>query len=138
MMEAVSKGARSAGARVIGVTVTIFEGEGKRPGPNPYNDEVIQYDNLRDRLYHLVSRCDAAVAMPGGIGTMSEIALTWSLLQVSEINPMPFVVYGQEWKDLLDNLYGSGLYVDSKHMSLWRAAQSPEEVISQLRGWAHD
>lgn len=134
-MEAVSKGAKAEGARVIGVTVKIFEGDGKRPGPNAFNDEVIQYDYLRDRLYHLVSRCDAAVALPGGIGTLSEVALTWSLLQVSEIKHMPFVLVGEKWGKLLSDFYGGGLYVAEHYMKLWEVAHTPEQVVSLIQNW---
>jgi uncharacterized protein (TIGR00725 family) len=84
-MEAASKGAKSGGGFVIGVTVALFERQGYRPGPNRYVDQVIRYDTLRERLYHLVERCDGAVVLPGGIGTLSELALTWSLMQVGEI-----------------------------------------------------
>ena len=134
-MEAASKGARAAGGHVVGVTVARFEGPGKRPGPNPYVDEVIRYDNLRDRLYHLVARCDAAVALPGGIGTLSEIALTWSLLQVGEIGPHPFVLFGDGWPDLLTRLYNSGDYIRAEHMGLWQSARTPEEAVNLIENW---
>jgi hypothetical protein len=134
-MEAVSKGAKSAGAYVIGVTVAVFEGPGKRPGPNTYVDEVIRYDNLRDRLYHLVGQCDAAIALPGGIGTLSEVALMWSLLQVGEIGPIPFVLLGGGWDDLLTRLYGDGQFIRAEYMRLWKAARTPAEAVNLLKTW---
>lgn len=134
-MEAVSKGAKSAGGHVIGVTVAIFEGPGKRSGPNAFVDEVIRYDTLRERLYHLVTRCNAAVALPGGIGTLSEVALTWSLLQVGETGPMPFVLLGGGWDDLLSHFYGEGQFISPEYMHLWKAAQTPAEALSLLKTW---
>lgn len=136
-MEAVSKGAKQAGAHVIGVTVSIFEGPGMRPGPNVHVDEVIRYETLRDRLYHLVTRCDAAVAVPGGIGTLSEVALTWSLLQVGEIKPIPFVLLGDIWLNLLTQFYGTGDFIAADYMHLWKAARTPEETITLLQSWTH-
>lgn len=133
-MEAVSKGAKSAGAHVIGVTVALFEGPGKRPGANAYVDEVISYHTLRDRLYHLVSRCDAAIALPGGIGTLSEVALTWSLMQAGEIGPRPFIVFGG-WEELLTRLYGDGRYIRAQYMRLWQAASSAPEAVNLLKTW---
>lgn len=134
-MEAVSKGARAAGAHVIGVTVSIFEGEGKRPGPNPHVLEVIRYETLRDRLYHLVSRCDAAIALPGGIGTLSEVSLTWSLLQTGEIKPIPFVLIGSLWRDLLNSFYGDGEHIPAEYMRLWKSAETPEQAVTLLQSW---
>jgi len=135
MMEAVSKGAKSAGGHVIGVTVSIFEGAGRRSGPNAYNDEVIPYDTLRDRLLHLVDHCDAAIALPGGIGTLSEVALMWSFLQVDEIRRKPFVLLGDFWVDVLTRLYDQGRYIREAHLDLWQSAQTAEEAVALLDGW---
>ncbi|MBN1309807.1 MAG: LOG family protein [Anaerolineae bacterium] len=135
MMEAVSKGAKLAGGHVIGVTVSRFEGAGRRSGPNAYNDEVIPYDTLRERLLHLVDHCDAAVALPGGIGTLSEVALTWSLLQVDEIKHKPLILLGDFWVDVLMRLYNQGKYINSDHLALWQAAETPEKVVALLDEW---
>src|SRR5688572_2614470 len=80
-MEDTSKGAKEAGGHVIGVSVAQIE---RRFGANlnPYIDEIIHYESLYERLHHLVVKCSAAIALPGGIGTLSEVALTWSLIQV--------------------------------------------------------
>src|SRR5688572_25132480 len=92
-MEATSKGAKEAGGHVIGVSVTQIE---RRFGANvnPYIDEIVHYESLYERLHHLVVKCSAAVALPGGIGTLSEVALTWSLIQVHEIPAIPLVLMG--------------------------------------------
>lgn len=134
-MEAASRGAHEAGGRVIGVTVDLFEKRGFRAGPNPYIDELIHYDTLSDRLRHLVAQCGAAVALPGGIGTLSEIALTWSLLQVGEIDAKPLIVMGKVWSDLLALLYGEGHYIRAEHMALVKTAQTNDEVLEHLRRW---
>ncbi len=130
-MEAVSKGAKLAGGHVIGVTVSMFEGTGQLT-PNAYNDEVVCYDTLHERLYHLVTRCDAAVALQGGIGTLSEVTLMWSLLQVGEIRAKPFVLLGKRWQDLLNQFYGEGEYIRAEHMKLWKCVPTPQEVIRAL------
>lgn len=137
-MEAVSKGAKLAGGHVIGVTVSRFEGPGKRSGPNPYNDEVIPYDSLRERLLHLVDRCDAAVALPGGIGTLSEVALMWGFLQTDEVARKPFILLGDFWAGLLTRLYEQGNYIRREHLALWQQARSPEEVVMILNDWKRD
>lgn len=134
-MEAVSKGAKLAGGHVIGVTVGRFEGPGRRSGPNPYNDEVIRYDTLRERLLHLVDRCDAAVALPGGIGTLSEVALMWSFLQTNEVECKPFILLDGFWTGLLTRLFEQGDYIRREDLALWQQARSPEEVVMILNDW---
>jgi hypothetical protein len=98
VMEAASRGAAEAGGHVIGVTCTAIA-QWRDLRPNPWVKEEIPFTRLRERLYHLVEFCDAAVALPGGIGTLSEIALTWSLLQTGEIRRKPFVVVGRVWSE---------------------------------------
>ncbi|HOA22773.1 MAG TPA: LOG family protein [Aggregatilineales bacterium] len=132
-MEATSRGAKEAGGYVIGVTVGLFERAGL--SPNPYIDEIIQYDELSERLLHVVKRGDAAIALPGGIGTLSEVALTWSLLQTGEISPRPFILLGEQWADLLHTLYGWGAYIRDTDMSLWQIARTPEQAVTLLRNW---
>jgi uncharacterized protein (TIGR00730 family) len=133
-MEAASKGAKSGGGFVIGVTAALFERRGYRSGPNRYVDQVIRYDTLRKRLYHLVERCDGAVVLPGGIGTLSEMALTWSLMQVGEIGRKPFILYGEWWEAVIRGFVGDGRYVRERDMSLWQVANSPQEVVELLSG----
>lgn len=134
VMEAASKGAKSAGGYVIGVTVGLFESAGEH-NPNAYNDEIIAYNTLQERISHLVTRCDAAVALHGGIGTLSEVALTWSLLQVGEMKRKPFILLGRGWEDVLTRYYGNGAYIRERDMHLWKAAYTPEEAVALLLEW---
>ena len=134
-MEAVSRGAAEAGGHVIGVTAAVFDhwraGGGEA---NSWVAEEIRCSTLRERLYHLVTFCDAAVALPGGIGTLSEVALTWSLLQVGEVAAKPFILIGEVWGDLLTRFYGKGEYIQAKYMKLWQAVETPEEAVAALDG----
>lgn len=132
-MEASSKGAKEAGAQVIGVTVGMFERAGHLP--NDYVDDIVHYDTLSERLVHVVKAADAAIALPGGIGTLSEVALTWSLLQTGEVEPMPFVLLGEEWGRLLQTHYATGQYIREADMSLWQVARTPEQAVTLLRNW---
>src|SRR5215831_4366333 len=84
VMEGASRGAHEAGGHVIGVTCSLIE-EWRGLRANVWVKEEKRFATLRERLGHLVEFCDGAVALPGGIGTLSEVALTWSLLQTGEI-----------------------------------------------------
>ena len=73
VMEAASQGAAEAGGHVAGVAVGLFNARGLQP--NDWVNEVFEFDTLRDRLFFLVEKPDAIVALRGGVGTLSEIAL---------------------------------------------------------------
>src|SRR3989304_891341 len=75
-MEAASRGAAEAGGHVIGVTCRLIENWREGFGPNQWVKEEIKFASLRERLYHLVTFCDAAVALGGGVGTLSQGSLT--------------------------------------------------------------
>ncbi len=103
IMEAASKGACEAGGHVIGVTCD--EIEAFRPiKPNQWVKEEWRYATLSDRLMNLVNRCDAAIAMPGGIGTLAEISILWNQILIKAIPPKPLILFGPGWKSTIDTL----------------------------------
>jgi len=98
-MAACSKGAHEAGAHVVGVTVELFE----RRGPaNRWVKERIHTPDLFERLRQIVDRADGFVALPGSIGTLTEVFLTWTLLSVGARPPGPLVLLGGHWRAWLD------------------------------------
>jgi uncharacterized protein (TIGR00730 family) len=132
VMEAVSKGAAEAGGHVIGVTCE--EIEAWRPvTPNPWINEELRFPTLRERLFTLIDRCDAAVVFPGGIGTLGELAVMWSQLQIGAITPRPLIVVGKEWNNLLNAFYQYlGSYVNEKHRRWIICCPGAREAFSIL------
>jgi hypothetical protein len=103
-MEAISRGAADAGGHVIGVTCD--EIESWRPvTPNRWVVEERRYGRLRERLYALIDECEAAIALPGGIGTLAEIAVMWSQMQTGATQKKPLVLLGDGWHVSFQALY---------------------------------
>jgi hypothetical protein len=103
-MEAVSRGAAEAGGHVIGITCN--EIESWRPvGPNPWVQEQMRFPTLRERLYALIENCDAALALPGGIGTLAEISVMWAHLHSRLINQRPLILIGQGWQKVFQDIF---------------------------------
>lgn len=128
-MEAASRGAKQAGGYVIGVTVGLFDQNGLRP--NTWLDEEIKFNSLAERLRYLVTASDAVVALRGGVGTLSEVALTWSLLQVGEMPLKPFVLVGEGWRETLETFRRVST-VNQRDWALLTFAASVEQVVSLL------
>ena len=99
VMEACSHGAAEAGAHVVGVTVDLFE---KRGPANRWVKERVHTPDLYERLRHIVERAEGFVTVPGSIGTLSELFLTWTLLSVNGRPRAPLVVLGEPWPGVLD------------------------------------
>lgn len=130
VMSAASQGAREAGGHVIGVTSAQIE----QFRPIPANQWVVQeikHATLRQRLLYLVDNCDGAIIMPGGIGTLSEMALIWSFVQVGELSPRPIIAVGQLWQRTMA-AFMDDLYITEAHRALITLAPTPEEAASLM------
>lgn len=103
-MEAVSRGANEAGAHVIGVTCDEIE-RWRGISANPWVMEERKFNTLRERLNNLIDGCDAAIALPGGPGTLTEISLMWNLMIVDAIPQKPLILIGHGWKSMLEQAY---------------------------------
>ena len=97
-MEACSQGAHEAGGHVVGVTVELFEARGPA---NAFVRERVHTADLFERLRYLVHHADGFVTLPGSIGTLTELYLTWTLLSVQGRPAAPLVVLGDMWHDAL-------------------------------------
>ena len=96
-MEALSRGAVEAGGHVIGVTCDQIEAW--RPvKANPWVAEEWHYSSLQERIFALIKNCDACLALPGGVGTLAEVTLTWNLLITQILPPRPLILIGSGWQ----------------------------------------
>lgn len=98
VMEAVSLGGKEAKAHVIGATCGQLEASHLCRAANPYLSEEWHFETLQERLFALVERCDAAIAMPGGVGTMAEISIMWNEIIIQAIPRRPLILFGPNWK----------------------------------------
>lgn len=129
-MTAVSQGAAEAGGHVIGVTCDQIE-QFRPIGPNRWVKQEIRYPTLRERLLHLVTQSDGLVVLPGGIGTLSEMTLAWSFLQVGEVAAQPLVLLGDLWRQTIEPFWRTG-YVRGKDMALLLYADDAETAVTHI------
>ena len=103
-MEAASRGASEAGGYVIGVTCEDIEAW-RSSSPNRWIKEERRMKSLFERLQGLIEGCDAAIALPGGAGTMTEISLMWNLMIVEALPHRPLILVGHGWQSTFDQLF---------------------------------
>ncbi len=98
-MEATARGAREAGGHTIGITCRALG----RPGANAYIREVIETGTLLERLETLLRLGRAYVVLPGGTGTLAELALCWEMRNKGLIEAArPLVLLGDWWQPVVD------------------------------------
>lgn len=131
-MEAVSRGAAEAGAHVIGVTCVEIE-VFRSGGPNPWVKEEIRTEILRERISIMIESCDAAIALPGGIGTLAEIMLMWNSLLIGAVTPRPLVLIGAGWQEMMAAFYGAlGEYIPARERDWLSYAPDVEAAADYL------
>jgi len=98
-MLAAAKGAAEAGGQVIGVTCSAF----KSSKANEYVTREIVTDSLDERLDKLIELGHAYVALPGGTGTLLELAKVWELKNKGFLKAdKPIILLGGFWGPLVE------------------------------------
>ncbi len=126
LMEAVSRGAHAAGGHVIGLPMQHWT----HLAPNTWNTTLRWSTDYGTRLNY-IQRSDAIVALPGGIGTLSELTLGWAACQ-TEGYSTPLVLLGACWPPLLAAIR-THLVISEEDLQLLHCVHSPEEVIQAIK-----
>lgn len=101
IMEAANRGAFEAGAKSIGLNITLPHEQ----SPNPYITPSLcfQFKYFALRKMHFRLRAKALVAFPGGFGTCDELFETLTLVQTSKMEPVPILLFGKNfWQRAID------------------------------------
>ena len=125
-MLAAAKGAAEAGGRIIGVTCSAF----KSSTANEYVSRQIVTDSLDERLDTLIELGQAYIALPGGTGTLLELAKVWELRNKGFLkDDKPIILVGEFWKPLVE-LVGIDDPESSRHVQMADDPQQAVEMIS--------
>jgi uncharacterized protein (TIGR00730 family) len=129
-MHAAAQGAAGAGGTVIGVTCSAF----KNSVANEYVTREIVTASLEERLHTLVEIGQGYVVLPGGTGTLLELATVWELKNKGFLDrAKPIVLAGGFWRPLVD-LMAKDDPVCTKQVVF---AESAEQVADLLRKALH-
>lgn len=126
LMGATSAGAASAGGHTVGLPMSDW----KHLTPHESNAELRWSVDYAERLRHLLL-CDVVVALPGGIGTLSEAAIVWAAAQ-TEPDAAQLVLVGSDWRAVRDAV-GAGLVVDDDDLALARCVGVVDDVVPAIR-----
>ena len=132
LMEAVSRGAIDNGGYTIGFSCDEIEFFRPVP-PNRFLTEERRYPTLRTRIMAIIDTCDAAIALPGGIGTLAEVSLMWNHLLIQSMPPKPLIFLGDEWGLVIDQFFRSmNEYIRQEHRDLINIAHNNIEAMNFL------
>lgn len=105
LMEAVSRGAADAGGTVIAATAPeLFP---NRPGANQWAHIERPQPTLALRIGQLLDNSVATIALPGSIGTLTELIVAWNasfIDTLTERRPRPVIAVGAQWSGLVAHI----------------------------------
>ena len=124
-MLAAAKGAAEAGGKIIGVTCSAFK-DGKA---NEFISREIVTCSLDERLDTLLKLGQAYVVLPGGTGTLLELANVWELKNKGFLEAdKPIILVGGFWRPLLD-LIAADDPDSSRHI---KQVDGPEQIVELI------
>ncbi len=135
IMEAANRGAFDAGAKSIGLNITLPQEQ----FPNPYLTPGLcfRFHYFALRKMHFLNRARALVAFPGGYGTLDEMFETLTLVQTRKIAPLPIVLVGRAfWSRAVDFPYlvQEGV-IDPEDKDLFCFAETSDEILQIIADW---
>lgn len=128
IMEAANRGAFDAGAKSIGLNITLPAEQ----QPNPYitPELCFQFHYFAMRKMHFILRAKALAVFPGGFGTLDELSDALTLRQTGRMQAIPIILFGRDyWDEVIDfqRLADEGT-IDDKHLNLIQYADSPADA----------
>jgi uncharacterized protein (TIGR00730 family) len=135
LMGVVADAALAAGGRVVGV---IPRGLVDRELAHPGVSELVIVDTLHERKARMNDLADAFIALPGGLGTLEELAevLSWAQLDL-HAKPIGLLDVGDYFARLgafLDHAVEEG-FLAPRHRELLLRDVSVDGLLAQFERW---
>jgi uncharacterized protein (TIGR00730 family) len=133
--------ALAAGGKVIGVLPQFMD---ELEWGHRALTELRIVDDMHERKRVMLELSDAAIALPGGCGTLEELfeAITWKRLGLY-FGPVVLVNVNRFFDPCIELLQRcvDERFMDQKHRAMWSVADGPEAVMEVLHGtpaWSKD
>lgn len=132
IMEAGNRGAYKGKSPSVGLNIMLPHEQ----GGNRFQDISLVFRHFFSRKVMFVKHASAYVVLPGGFGTLDELAEILTLVQTGKTRRIPIVLVGaQFWTPLVDwfrdTLVTAGT-ISSEDLNLFLILDKPEEVVDAI------
>jgi len=132
VMEAANKGAFAGKSDSVGLNIKLPH---EQTG-NPYQDIGVTFKYFFARKVMFVKYASAYVVMPGGFGTLDELAEILTLIQTGKTKRIPVILYGSDfWKGLIDwfdNTLVEVGTISPEDVDLYKITDDPLEIVDLI------
>ena len=132
LMKIISDTALDNGVEVLGISLKSLHA---LELANPRVDEIVVADTLLDRKDEFMSRSDAFIVLPGGVGSLDELAEIMASNQLGIINKPVGILNTKGYYDHLLNWFDKAVdegFISSKNLDELLVADSPDELIDMI------
>jgi len=140
-MGALADGALGAGGRVVGILPRFMA---ELEWGHKCLTDLQLVEDLRTRKHLMLTLSQAAIALPGGSGTLEELLEAITLKRLGlYLNPIVLVNTRNFFTPLLKVLTSAveEHFMDARHLLMWQVVATPEEVPTALAtapSWSAD
>ena len=132
LMGVLARAAKDEGGHIISVNLELFVKEGIN---FEAADELIVSKTMNERKRIMAERSDAFIALPGGFGTLEELAEVLTLKQL-HFHTKPIVIintkkYFDHLLKWFEHSYGES-FVKERYRSLYHVADNPSDAMKYI------
>ena len=132
IMEAANKGAYAGKSPSVGLNIMLpHEQSG-----NPYQDITLNFRHFFSRKVMFVKYASAYVVLPGGFGTLDELAEILTLVQTGKSRKIPIILVQSDfWEGLIEWFKQALLKnntISESDLDLFQVIDDPSEVVTAI------
>ena len=138
IMEAANKGAYAGKSPSVGLNIILPHEQAS----NDYQDLSLSFRHFFARKVMFVKYASAYVVLPGGFGTLDELAEILTLVQTGKTRRIPIVLVNSAFWDGLLKWFRQSLVkrgnIDRQDLNLLRLVDKPQEVVEAIFEYYED
>jgi hypothetical protein len=138
LMEAFNKGAYKGRSTSVGLNIQLPHEQ----LTNKYQDESLYFRHFFSRKVMFVKYASAYVVLPGGFGTLDELAEILALIQTGKSRRIPVVLMNSGYWQQLTTWFRNVLVVegtiDNEDLDLFQVVDQPQQVLDAIINFYKD
>ena len=136
IMEAANKGASKGPVPTVGLNIQLPRIE---ENANPYQDISLNFRHFFSRKVMFVKYASAYICLPGGFGTLDELAEILTLIQTGKSRRIPIILVDKPfWQGLFDwliNTVGANGMISESDLDLVAFIDDPKEIVATINNF---